>query len=72
MHLTFCGERIDIAFFSSPHSKSRFEVLGGGSLRIFNLTEEDAGVYSCMADNGNGSVEAQTELTLKGKIKPHC
>ncbi|XP_050970521.1 neogenin 1a isoform X3 [Labeo rohita] len=47
------------------YSKSRFEVLGGGSLRIFNLTEEDAGVYSCMADNGNGSVEAQTELTLK-------
>uniref|UniRef100_A0A8C1LEV6 Neogenin 1a n=1 Tax=Cyprinus carpio TaxID=7962 RepID=A0A8C1LEV6_CYPCA len=51
--------------------KGRFEVLGGGSLRIFNLTEEDAGVYSCMADNTNGSIEAQTELTLKGKIKPH-
>uniref|UniRef100_A0A8C1LDL0 Neogenin 1a n=1 Tax=Cyprinus carpio TaxID=7962 RepID=A0A8C1LDL0_CYPCA len=45
--------------------KGRFEVLGGGSLRIFNLTEEDAGVYSCMADNTNGSIEAQTELTLK-------
>uniref|UniRef100_A0A671QTW4 Neogenin-like n=1 Tax=Sinocyclocheilus anshuiensis TaxID=1608454 RepID=A0A671QTW4_9TELE len=47
------------------YSKGRFEVLGGGSLRIFNLTEEDAGVYSCMADNTNGSIEAQTELTLK-------
>uniref|UniRef100_A0A672QXT0 Neogenin 1a n=1 Tax=Sinocyclocheilus grahami TaxID=75366 RepID=A0A672QXT0_SINGR len=47
------------------YSKGRFEVLGGGSLRIFNLTEEDAGVYSCVADNTNGSIEAQTELTLK-------
>uniref|UniRef100_A0A8C1BBZ6 Neogenin 1a n=1 Tax=Cyprinus carpio carpio TaxID=630221 RepID=A0A8C1BBZ6_CYPCA len=45
--------------------KGRFEVLGGGSLWTFNLTEEDAGVYSCMADNTNGSIEAQTELTLK-------
>ncbi|XP_073691911.1 neogenin-like [Garra rufa] len=45
--------------------KGRFEVLGGGSLQIFNLTEEDTGVYSCMADNVNGSTEAQTELTLK-------
>ncbi|XP_016418487.1 neogenin 1a [Sinocyclocheilus rhinocerous] len=47
------------------YSKGRFEVLGGGSLRIFNLTEKDTGVYSCMADNTNGSIEAQTELTLK-------
>uniref|UniRef100_A0A672QY00 Neogenin 1a n=1 Tax=Sinocyclocheilus grahami TaxID=75366 RepID=A0A672QY00_SINGR len=47
------------------HHQGRFEVLGGGSLRIFNLTEEDAGVYSCVADNTNGSIEAQTELTLK-------
>ncbi|XP_048041537.1 neogenin 1a isoform X3 [Megalobrama amblycephala] len=46
-------------------SMGRFEVLGGGSLQIFNLTEEDAGVYNCLADNVNGSVEAQTELTLK-------
>uniref|UniRef100_A0A673ND90 Neogenin 1a n=1 Tax=Sinocyclocheilus rhinocerous TaxID=307959 RepID=A0A673ND90_9TELE len=47
------------------YSKGRFEVLGGGSLRIFNLTEEDAGSYSCMADNVNGSIEAQTVLALK-------
>uniref|UniRef100_A0A671R317 Neogenin-like n=1 Tax=Sinocyclocheilus anshuiensis TaxID=1608454 RepID=A0A671R317_9TELE len=45
--------------------KGRFEVLGGGSLQIFNLTEEDAGSYSCMADNVNGSIEAQTVLALK-------
>uniref|UniRef100_A0A671R366 Neogenin-like n=1 Tax=Sinocyclocheilus anshuiensis TaxID=1608454 RepID=A0A671R366_9TELE len=47
------------------YSKGRFEVLGGGSLQIFNLTEEDAGSYSCMADNVNGSIEAQTVLFLK-------
>ncbi|CAM4531933.1 unnamed protein product [Leuciscus chuanchicus] len=46
-------------------STGHFEVLGGGSLQIFNLTEEDAGVYNCLADNTNGSIEAQTELTLR-------
>ncbi|NP_775325.2 neogenin 1a isoform 1 precursor [Danio rerio] len=46
-------------------SSGRFEILGGGSLRIFNLTEEDAGVYNCLAENTNGSIEAQAELTLK-------
>ncbi|XP_059372536.1 neogenin-like isoform X3 [Carassius carassius] len=47
------------------YSKGRFEVLGGGSLQILSLTEEDAGLYSCMADNANGSIEAQTVLALK-------
>uniref|UniRef100_A0A672LB65 Neogenin-like n=1 Tax=Sinocyclocheilus grahami TaxID=75366 RepID=A0A672LB65_SINGR len=47
------------------YSKGRFEVLGRGSLRIFNLTEEDAGLYSCMADSVNGSIGAQTVLALK-------
>ncbi|XP_052457103.1 neogenin isoform X14 [Carassius gibelio] len=47
------------------YSKGRFEVLGGGSLRILSLTEKDAGLYSCMADSANGSIEAQTELSMK-------
>nr|XP_055070582.1 neogenin 1a isoform X2 [Misgurnus anguillicaudatus] len=46
-------------------SEGRFEVLGGGSLRIFNLTEDDAGMYSCLADNINATIETQAELTLK-------
>uniref|UniRef100_A0A668AZ52 Neogenin n=1 Tax=Myripristis murdjan TaxID=586833 RepID=A0A668AZ52_9TELE len=37
----------------------------GGSLQINNLTEEDAGVYTCMADNGNATVEAQAQLTVQ-------
>lgn len=53
--------------FSSLHRMGRFEVLGGGSLQIFNLTKEDAGIYTCQADNVNASIEAQAELTLKGK-----
>uniref|UniRef100_A0A8C9Z2R7 Neogenin 1a n=1 Tax=Sander lucioperca TaxID=283035 RepID=A0A8C9Z2R7_SANLU len=44
---------------SSPH------VLGGGSVQISNLTEEDAGIYTCMAENTNGTIEAQAQLTIQ-------
>ncbi|XP_030270183.1 neogenin 1a isoform X16 [Sparus aurata] len=46
-------------------SDGRVELLGGGSLQISNLTEEDAGVYTCMADNANTSIEAQALLTIQ-------
>ncbi|KAL7854727.1 hypothetical protein SRHO_G00169170 [Serrasalmus rhombeus] len=46
-------------------SDGRFQVLGGGSLQIFNLTEEDAGIYQCLAENVNDSIEAQAELTVQ-------
>ncbi|XP_074521818.1 neogenin 1a isoform X3 [Halichoeres trimaculatus] len=46
-------------------SDGRLELLGGGSLLINNLTEEDAGIYTCMAENGNASIEAQAQLTLQ-------
>lgn len=49
-------------------SDGRVELLGGGSLLINNLTEEDAGIYTCMAENGNASIEAQAQLTLQGNI----
>ncbi|XP_017565289.2 neogenin 1a isoform X6 [Pygocentrus nattereri] len=46
-------------------SDGRFQVLGGGSLQILNLTEEDAGIYQCLAENVNDSIEAQAELTVQ-------
>ncbi|KAG7473320.1 hypothetical protein MATL_G00094480 [Megalops atlanticus] len=46
-------------------SEGRISVVGGGSLQILNLTEEDAGIYSCLADNGNETIEAQAELTVQ-------
>ncbi|XP_029111976.1 neogenin 1a isoform X4 [Scleropages formosus] len=46
-------------------SEGRLEVVGGGSLQIFNLTEKDAGIYSCVADNENGTTEARAELTVQ-------
>ncbi|TSL68267.1 Neogenin [Bagarius yarrelli] len=46
-------------------SDGRFELLGGGSLQIFNLTEEDGGMYSCLANNANDSIEARAELTIQ-------
>ncbi|XP_033962828.1 neogenin 1a isoform X1 [Pseudochaenichthys georgianus] len=46
-------------------SEGRVELLGGGSIQIFNLTEEDAGIYTCMADNANATIEAQAQLTIQ-------
>ncbi|KAM9861346.1 neogenin 1a [Aulostomus maculatus] len=46
-------------------SESRFEVLAGGSLQISNLTEEDAGVYTCVAETANTTIEVQAQLTVQ-------
>ncbi|XP_026875777.2 neogenin isoform X4 [Electrophorus electricus] len=45
-------------------SDERISVIGGGVLRIANLTSEDSGTYSCRADNSNESVETQAKLTV--------
>ncbi|XP_068427578.1 neogenin 1a isoform X3 [Clinocottus analis] len=46
-------------------SEGRVELLGGGSVQISNLTEEDAGIYTCMADTANATVEAQAQLSIQ-------
>lgn len=44
------------------------EVMGGGVLQITNLSQKDAGVYTCVAENPNGTIEAQAQLTVQGKV----
>lgn len=55
----------------SVSSEGRVEMLGGGSIQISNLTEEDAGIYTCMADNGNATIEAQAQLIIQGNFNLH-
>lgn len=47
-------------------SSERLVLLAGGSLEISDVTEDDAGTYFCIADNGNETIEAQAELTVQG------
>ncbi|XP_018408288.1 PREDICTED: neogenin isoform X5 [Nanorana parkeri] len=46
-------------------SSDRLVLLAGGSLQISNVTEEDAGIYTCTADNGNQTIHAQAELFVQ-------
>ncbi|KAM4596577.1 neogenin 1a isoform 9-T9 [Fundulus diaphanus] len=46
-------------------SDGRVEMVGGGSLQISNITEDDAGTYSCVAENSNTTIEAQAQLTVQ-------
>ncbi|RVE74229.1 hypothetical protein OJAV_G00019960 [Oryzias javanicus] len=46
-------------------SEGRIKVVGGGSLQISDLVEEDAGVYTCVAENSNSTATSQAELTVQ-------
>ncbi|XP_070324906.1 neogenin isoform X9 [Odocoileus virginianus] len=48
-------------------SSGRLVLLAGGSLEISDVTEDDAGTYLCIADNGNETIEAQAELTVQAQ-----
>lgn len=48
------------------HSSERLALLAGGSLEISEVTMDDAGTYSCVADSGNETIEAHAELTVQG------
>ncbi|KAM4747055.1 neogenin isoform 1-T1 [Rhinophrynus dorsalis] len=46
-------------------TSERLAMLAGGSLHISNVTEEDSGIYTCIADNGNQTIQASAELTVQ-------
>uniref|UniRef100_A0A8C8E238 Neogenin 1 n=1 Tax=Oryzias sinensis TaxID=183150 RepID=A0A8C8E238_9TELE len=46
-------------------SEGRIKVVGGGSLQIADLVEDDAGVYTCVAENSNSTATSQAELTVQ-------
>ncbi|KAE8617239.1 hypothetical protein XENTR_v10009011 [Xenopus tropicalis] len=39
--------------------------VAGGSLQISSVTEEDSGIYTCIADNGNQTIQAHAELSIQ-------
>lgn len=65
-HLNISTRVLISLYLSLFSSRERFAVIGGGSLQILNLTEEDAGIYVCQADSGNMTSEIQAELTVHG------
>ncbi|XP_061450737.1 neogenin isoform X3 [Rhineura floridana] len=46
-------------------SSQNFLLLAGGILKINDITEDDAGTYTCIADNGNETIEAQADLIVQ-------
>ncbi|KAI6077963.1 Neogenin isoform X1 [Aix galericulata] len=51
----------------TTEGSERFLFLAGGSLVISEVMEEDVGMYTCIADNGNETIEAQAELAVQVK-----
>ncbi|XP_048376519.2 neogenin 1a isoform X4 [Stegostoma tigrinum] len=43
----------------------KITLVGSGNLQISDVTEDDAGIYDCIVENGNETVHAQTELTVQ-------
>lgn len=48
------------------YSTQKMVLVAGGTLKIKDITEDDAGTYTCIADNGNETAEAQADLTVQG------
>lgn len=43
-----------------------FRVFPIGSLRIYNLSVDDSGIYECIASNQYGDISARATLTVEG------
>ncbi|OCT89405.1 neogenin isoform X3 [Xenopus laevis] len=46
-------------------NSEKFMLVAGGNLQISSVTEEDAGIYTCIADNGNQTIQAHAELSIQ-------
>uniref|UniRef100_A0A8D2KUW4 Neogenin n=1 Tax=Varanus komodoensis TaxID=61221 RepID=A0A8D2KUW4_VARKO len=46
-------------------NSQKFLLLAGGTLKINDIKEDDAGTFTCIADNGNETIEAQADLTVQ-------
>uniref|UniRef100_A0A803VKJ5 Neogenin 1 n=1 Tax=Ficedula albicollis TaxID=59894 RepID=A0A803VKJ5_FICAL len=49
----------------APEPSGRFQLLPGGALEIRDVAEADAGTFTCIAESGNDTLEAQAELTVQ-------
>lgn len=49
-----------------------FRVFPIGSLRLYNLSLEDSGIYECTASNQFGQISARGSLTVEGKVMSLC
>ncbi|GCB66602.1 hypothetical protein scyTo_0013594, partial [Scyliorhinus torazame] len=47
----------------------KLTLVGSGSLQISDVTEDDAGIYDCIAESGNKTLHAQAELSVQ--VPPH-
>uniref|UniRef100_A0A8C8E236 Neogenin 1 n=1 Tax=Oryzias sinensis TaxID=183150 RepID=A0A8C8E236_9TELE len=63
IHWMSCTKNANVLFSSC--SEGRIKVVGGGSLQIADLVEDDAGVYTCVAENSNSTATSQAELTVQ-------
>lgn len=48
----------------------RISLHHNGSIFIENVKNNDAGEYTCQAENVNGKINASAELEIKGKLLP--
>lgn len=45
----------------------KYSLLGGSNLLISSITDDDSGMYSCVAQNRNENISASCELSVLGE-----
>ncbi|XP_071524649.1 peroxidasin homolog isoform X1 [Panulirus ornatus] len=52
-------------------SNNKHRIESDGSLSVYNVTQDDAGIYECSAQNHVGYATAQARVTVQGDQRPH-